>query len=239
MFFINCFLTFSNFTFIFNLENINKKNNAKKNKTMALDLEQIKKHYSEMDNSKLERIAKFEMASLNPEVHSIVIAEIQKRGFDEALLEGIEAQIKTLTTEEIYELTDKIKGLDCPSCGKSNQGLVGGIIRKVRSYVIITQYEIRPIIACAACVEAERKNQLIKNSLLGWWGFPSGLFRTPQAIINHFMDNGKKDKISKSVLSDFVVQNVGELKTNWENEHKIVAFINHQNNGIYLKNRSR
>jgi hypothetical protein len=201
---------------------------------MALDLEQIRKHYSEMDNSKLERIAKFEIASLNPEVHPIVIAEIQKRGFDEALITGIEAQTKTLTSEEIYELIAKIKGLDCPSCEKSNQGLVGGIIRKVRSYVIITQYEIRPIIACTTCVEAERKNQLIKNSLFGWWGFPSGLlFRTPQAIINHFIDNGKKDEISKSVLSDFAVQNVGELKTNWENEDRLVAFINHQNNVNY------
>ena len=82
--------------------------------------------------------------------------------------------------------------------------------------------------------QKERKNQLIKNSLLGWWGFPSGLlFRTPQAIINHFIDNGKKDEISKSVLSDFAVQSVGELKTNWENEDRLVAFINHQNNVTY------
>ncbi|MCB0648444.1 MAG: hypothetical protein KDC49_17355 [Saprospiraceae bacterium] len=106
---------------------------------MAMDLEQIRNHYSKMDDSKLERIAKFEIASLQLEVKPIVIAEIQKRGLDENLLTGIEAQTKELSEEEVYELRDKVKGLDCPKCGKSNMGLVGGIIRKVRSYLIITQ----------------------------------------------------------------------------------------------------
>ena len=139
-----------------------------------MDLEQIKKHYSKMDDSKLERIAKFEIASLQPEVRPIVIEEIKKRGLDENLISGIEAQTKELTKEEIYKLRDKVEGLDCPSCGKSNKGLVGGIIRKVRSYLIFTQYEARPMIACKECVESERKNQLIKNSLLGWWAIPWG-----------------------------------------------------------------
>jgi hypothetical protein len=200
---------------------------------MAIDLEQIRNHYSKMDNSKLERIAKFEVASLQPEVQPIVIAEIKKRGLDENLLTGIEAQTKEFSEEEIYAFRDKVKELDCPNCGKANQGLVGGIIRKVRSYLIMTKYETRPMIACQSCVEVERKNQLIKNSLLGWWGFPWGLlYRTPQAIINHFRDNGKKEKISESILIEFAMQNIGELKTNWENEDKLVDYLNYENNKV-------
>lgn len=198
---------------------------------MAIDLEQIRNHYSKMDDLKLERIAKFEITSLQPEVKPIVIAEIQKRGLDENLLTGIQAQTKELSEEEVYELRDKLKGLGCPNCGNSNQGLVGGIIRKVRSYLIMTHYEKRTMIACKECVETERKNQLIKNSLLGWWGFPWGLlYRTPQAIIYHFRDNSKREEISESILIEFAVENIGELKTNWENEDKIVDFIHHQNN---------
>jgi hypothetical protein len=200
---------------------------------MAVDLEKIKAHYSEMNISKLERIAKFEIASLEPEVQPIIIAEIKKRGLGESFLIGIEAQTKALTEEDVFELRDKIKGLNCPSCGKSNQGLVGGIIRKVRSYIIITQYETRSMIACKNCVETERKNQLIKNSLFGWWGFPSGLYRTPQAIINHFRDNGTTHKISESILVDFALQNIGELKTDWDDDDELVRFINHQNTVNY------
>lgn len=196
---------------------------------MAVDLEKIKAHYSEMDISKLERIAKFEIASLEPEVQPIIIAEIKKRGLGESFLAGIEAQTKDLSEEEIFELRDKIKGLNCPSCGKSNQGLVGGIIRKVRSYIIITQHETRSMIACQNCVETERKNQLIKNSLFGWWGFPWGIYRTLVAIINHFKDNGTTHKISESILVEFALQNIGELKTDWDDEDELVRFINHQN----------
>lgn len=198
---------------------------------MPIDLEQVKNHYAKMDNARLENIAKFEMALLEPAVQQIVIAEIKRRGLDENLLVGIEAQTKELSEAEVYALRDKIKGLACPSCGQPNQGLMGGMVRKVRSFLIITQYEQRPMIACPACVEAERKSQLIKNSLLGWWGFPWGLlYRTPQAIINHFRDNGKKEEISEGILIQFAVENIGELKTNWDKADKLVNFIRRQNN---------
>lgn len=201
---------------------------------MAVDIEQIKNHYSKMADSRLERIAKFEITSLQPEVQPIVIAEIEKRGLDKNLLSGIDAQKKELTEYEVYELVDKIKRLDCPICAKSNQELLGGKIRKVRSFLIMTHYETRPIIACKTCVKKERKNQLIKNSILGWWGFPSGLlYRTPQAIMGHFSDNGKEKEISESILIEFAIQNIGELKTNWENEDKLTDFVRHQNTVSY------
>jgi len=198
---------------------------------MAIDIEHIKNHYSKMDDFKLERIAKYEIAKLKPEIINIVTDEIKRRGLDVNLLSGIEAQTKIVSKEEVYELTVKVKKLDCPSCGKSNQGLVGGIIRKVRSYIIFTHFERRTMIACKKCVELERKIQLIKNSIFGWWGFPSGLlYSTPSAIINHFLDNRKNEAISELIISDFVLQNIGELKTNWGNEEKLVDFIYHHNN---------
>jgi hypothetical protein len=169
---------------------------------MAQDLEQIKNHYAKMDDLRLQHIAKFEIGLLETNIQSIVIDEVKRRGLDENLLKGIEAQSKPLSEKEINELVSKIKGLACPVCGKPEQGLVGGIVRKVRSFVIITQYEARPIIACQSCVDAERKNQLLKNCLFGWWGFPWGLlYRTPQAIIGHFSDNGNKEAISESILN--------------------------------------
>jgi len=53
---------------------------------MILNLEQVKKHYTEMDDSELERIAEFEVAFLPLEIQPIVIAEIKKRGLDEYLV---------------------------------------------------------------------------------------------------------------------------------------------------------
>jgi len=196
---------------------------------MSIDLEYIKENYSKMEDFKLERIAKHEASTLKPEVLPILISEIKKRGLDLNLIKGIDAQVKELTSVELQELIEKVKGLSCPSFGCDNQALNGGVFRKVRSYLVLTQYKKNNIIACASCLEKERKRQLIKNTLLGWWGFPWGLIRTPMAIINHFIDNTKKERISESILVEFVKQNVGELRTNWGEEDKLVNFINHIN----------
>lgn len=202
---------------------------------MQVDLEQIKDNYSKMSDAELEIIAKFKIALLQTEVKPIVIAEIKKRGLDNNLLTGIEAQTKELSETELLELMNKIKGLSCPICGESNKGLVGGIIRKVRSYVILTQYEKRPIIACQSCMDKERKNQLIKNCLLGWWGIPGGMFyRTPQAILGHFLDNRRKEELSELILAETAIQGIGELRTNWDNEEKLVEYIHRQNRNLIL-----
>lgn len=202
---------------------------------MKIDLEQIKNHYSKMDDARLEKIAKFEINSLQQEVQPIVIAEIKKRGLDNNLLAGIEAQVKELTDDELIELMDKIRGLDCPICGEPNKGLVGGVIKKVRSFVVFSQYEKRTIIACQSCVDRERRNHLLKNCLLGWWGVPWGmLYWTPKVIIDHFLDNTRKQVISETILEETAIYGVGELRTNWDNEEKLVEFIHQQNNAVTI-----
>ena len=160
-----------------------------------MNLKQIKARYARMDDARLEQIARFEVEALRPEVRSIVAAEIRKRGLDESLLIGTEVQEEGIPATELNELTGKIKGLECPSCGASDEALVGGYVRKVRSYLVTTYHEKKPMIACPSCLEAERKKQLINTSLFGWWGFPMGLlFYTPDAIIGHFRDNRRRAK---------------------------------------------
>ena len=197
---------------------------------MSFDLEYIKENYSKMEDFKLERIAKYEASLLRPEVLPILISEIKKRGLNENLIQGINSQVKELSTKEINGVITKIKGLSCPICENTSQELNGGIIRKVRSYLILTQYEKKAIISCNTCLDKERKNQLIKNSLLGWCGLPWGLIRTPISIINHFRDNLKKEEISEAILNEFIKKNIGELKTNWEDEKNLSDFIKHINN---------
>lgn len=196
---------------------------------MSFDLDYIKENYSKMEDFKLERIAKYEVASLKPEVLPILISEIERRGLNDNLLKGIDSQVKNLSPDELNDIKTKIKGLACPNCRNKAQELNGGIIRRVRSYLIITQYEKNVIITCNSCLEKEQKSQLIKNSLLGWWGIPWGLIRTPMSIINHFRDNMKKEKLSELILIDFIKQNVGELRTNWEDEKYLSDFIKHVN----------
>ncbi len=197
---------------------------------MGLDLEQIKENYASFEDYKLEHLAKNEAGNLEPEVIPILMAEIKKRGLDSNLEKGIEAQTKELSESEFIELKNKIARLKCPECGQKHKPLTGSLIRSVKSFIILTNYKKTPIITCQDCADKKRKNALISTVLLGWWGIPWGFIRTPQTIINYFLDNKKTEEISESILSGFVIENVGEIKTNWDKETELVDFIDHINN---------
>jgi len=174
---------------------------------MEIDIEQIIKNYSEFDDFEIERIAKTEAGGIEPEVISILIDEIKKRGLDDNLLKGIEAQIEEIDENDFKKLINRIKELTCPECGRNET----------------------PLISCEVCAEKTRKNSVVFNLLLGWWGIPMGIFKTPQAVIKTLTDKKKKNEISDIILTDFVLENVGEIRTYWDDEIELTKFIGHIN----------
>ncbi|MDD5184174.1 MAG: hypothetical protein PHS84_02825 [Paludibacter sp.] len=197
---------------------------------MAIDLDQIRKNYESFEDYKIEHLAKNEAGSLRPEVVPILKEEIRKRGLDSNLIIGIESQTKELTEAELNELKSKIAKLACPECGQHHTPLTGIIIREVKSIVVITQYKKTPVILCPTCAQKKRKDAMISTALLGWWGIPSGIFQTLHALISSLTDNKKRDIISDSILTQFAIINIGEIRTNWDKENELVDFVRHKNN---------
>lgn len=196
---------------------------------MAIDLEQIKRNYADFEDFKIEHLAKKEAAGLEPDVIPILIDEIKKRGLDPDLIKGIEAQTKELTESELNELKSKIVNLPCPDCGAKNTPLIGTLIRTVKSFIVLTSYKKAPVITCMACADKRRKNAMISTFLLGWWGIPFGIFRTPIALIQTLIDKNKRGEISDGILTVFAVENIGEIKTNWDKETELVDYVRHVN----------
>jgi len=194
-----------------------------------MDIEQIKKNYENFDDSKIEILAKNEAGSLEPEVIPILVNEIKKRNLDIDLIKGIEAQTRELTEKEIQETKLKLESLTCPECGQKKSKLVGTLIRTVKSFIVYTSYKKTPIISCRTCADKKRKDAMITTAFLGWWGIPWGLFRTPQAIIATVNDNKKREQISDEILTVFTIENIGEIKTNWDKENELKDFIYHKN----------
>lgn len=198
-----------------------------------MNIEELKARYRAMDEEKLENIARREMRTLRPEVPQIVKDEIVKRGMGDKLLEVIDAQLKEPNVREIQELAEKIKSLDCPICGSSQKELVGGIIRKVRSFIIFSQISGGTIIGCSTCVERERKDHLLMNCILGWWSLDGLFYRTPQAIISHFREKNRRKEISEAILIEFGILNIGEFTFNWEQERELLKILKQHNQWIY------
>jgi hypothetical protein len=119
--------------------------------------------------------------------------------------------------------------LTCPECGQKKPPLIGTLIREVRSFIVFTHYKRTPIISCKDCADKKRKQAIITTALLGWWGIPFGLFRTPQVIITSLTDSNKRESQSNTILTNFVIKNVGEIRTNWENESELSDFVGHIN----------
>jgi hypothetical protein len=94
----------------------------------------------------------------------------------------------------------------------------------------LTSYREVPVITCKSYAEKKRKNAMVSTALLGWWGIPFGPFRTPIALISTLIEKNKLEEISDSIITDFAIENIGEIKTNWDKEEELVEFIGHINN---------
>jgi len=194
-----------------------------------MDLEQIKRNYADFEDYKIEHLAKNDVCGLDADVVQILVEEIKKRGLDSNLIKAIEAQTKEFTEVELSELISKIVNLPCPDCRRKSSPLMGAIIRTVRSYVLITSYKKVLVIACPECLKKRRKEAMILTSLLGWWGIPMGIFQTPIALIASLKDVKNQEMISNQIISSIAVKNIGELKTNWDNENELVKYFIHKN----------
>ena len=194
-----------------------------------MDLPEIKAYYANMESYKLAAIAKTQISNLPPDVQSMVKEEVSKRGLGEGLLSAIAIQQVTVTPEWIAETKQAIRALPCPDCGQRGRSLVGVHIRKVRGLIFLTDYVRGAVIACPECAKDLRRKELFKNAMLGWWGFPWGLVRTPQAIIGHYTDQNRLGEISEAILTDFETQNSGELHTRRGDEGRLLDFIRHTN----------
>ena len=131
---------------------------------MSLDLDKLREHYAGMTDDQLLKIVKYEIKDLHPEVIDIVEDEIEHRGLDDRLFDAIDAQERTLTEQDLWKMVEGIEQLPCPECGREGRGLIAAPIRKVRSYILLTQYQARPLIACESCVETARTKALIGNA---------------------------------------------------------------------------
>lgn len=212
---------------------------AVKYHTMAINLEQIKKNYADLEDIKIERLAKDEVGSLEPDAIPILIAEIKKRRLDPDLIKEIEVQTQKLTEPELKVLKTKITNLSCPECGQRNTPLTGSLIRTVKSFVVITAYTRTSIISCKQCADKKRKNALISTALLGWWGIPWGIFKTPHVIISSLLDTKKREEQSDAIITQFVIRNIGEIRKNYDQENELIEFIRKSNKPKKFKTKER
>lgn len=208
-----------------NLEDIN---DVEEDKFHNFD--EIKQNFSKFEDEKIEHIAKCEVGGLQPEVIDILINEIKSRSLNLNLIKGIKAQTSELTESELNEVIHKISSLICPECRLNNGQLVGSIVRTVNSAEMpLPSFSTFYVISCKSCADKIKKKAFTDTFIYGFWGI-CGIFRTPISLIKTLLDNRKSDVISNNLITRFALDNIGEIKTKWDNEEELVDFLGCVNN---------
>ncbi len=134
---------------------------------------------------------------------------------------------------DIQELVGIIRQLPCPVCRQTTQPLNGNLMYTVYSFLILTTYHRHVLVACPTCLNKAHNRAIIKTALLGWWGFPWGLFKTPQYI--YFNLKAKKQNNNPratDVLLANVLEHAREIIEYQNNPDKLGKIIKRKTNGL-------
>lgn len=196
----------------------------------GINIQYVQQTYQRMSDEELIRTATQDAYGLTPEALEVAKAEIRKRGLDESIIKGLEAQNKELTPEEIDTYCESISKLSCPICGNSAERLNATMTSEVMSFIFFTQYKKKIKVGCGHCLDKANENALLKSAVLGWWGIPWGLIRTPKAIVTNLKSkrtNHSPDH--NNYLRNFVLNRIGELETYKDDEQKLKQILARQN----------
>ena len=191
-----------------------------------IDIQLVKDNYSRMGNEELVHIATKDAAGMTPEAQAVIREELKKRNLDSNLIKGVNAQNKNFDETEFLEYCEIIRGLNCPVCGSSQTKLNATITNQVISFIIITHRSKNVVIGCPGCLDKANNVALITSLLLGWWGFPWGIIRTIQAVVDG-VQNKKTNHSDQpnNYLKQIVRSKIGLLEVYKNNKEKLQEAI--------------
>ena len=191
-----------------------------------MDLKDIERNYERMSDNEIIRIATTDAYGLRPEVFEIIENEIKKRNLNPDLLKGALAQNKEYSVEEINNYSKLLRNLPCPICGNTTDKLNGTISYTVKSFIIFTTYGTEPTVACPDCLDKKNNDAMLSTALLGWWGIPWGLFKTPVYIYRNSKAK-RENRIDNSndTLLSFTLSNIGEIEAYKNDKEKLKEII--------------
>jgi hypothetical protein len=188
----------------------------------GFDLDDIAKHYAKMDDGDIIRIATQEAAGLRPGVIEIIQKEVEKRNLNPDIIKGALAQTKEYTLSELQEYSEKVRSVACPVCNQKTRKLNATMVYKIKSFVFFSSLSQTPVIACPDCLDRKNDNAVTSSLLLGWWGIPWGVLKTPVYIYRNLKAK-KQNHLEKpnETLLAFTLSNIGEIETYIDNPDKL------------------
>jgi hypothetical protein len=197
---------------------------------MGSIIDELRENYKSFPDDKLIRIATTDVSGLRPEAIQAMQEEIKSRGLSSGLLDGIEVQTKEISKDELLAYCELLRRQSCPLCNSTSTKLNATMTTTVVSYIIMTGSEEKLVIACPDCLDKANKEAMIKTALFGWWGFPSGIYRTIKALLhNKKMKSQTRLAEPNDYFKGFVLGQVGTIEANKTNSDRLQSLVKNLN----------
>ncbi|WP_419701777.1 hypothetical protein [Mucilaginibacter sp. NFX135] len=150
---------------------------------------------------------------------------------DEGITRGIDVQLNNIDDTQLHSYISLIRSQSCPTCGDTSQQLNAALSGTVISIIIFIHYKKAFSIGCPACLKKTNQAATLKTALLGWWGLPWGLIRTPEALIKNIRTSKRLNTNEASdILVDFVRNNAGIIESIKNNDQSLQVMLTNVNN---------
>jgi hypothetical protein len=188
-----------------------------------MDIEVVKKYYSELSDNEIKRIAKSDAKGMVPEAIEILKNEIIRRKINPLLIEEIieqnisyplqptdKAEVK-YSEKELNEYVAILRTLPCPLCNSSEKKLNAIYLYAVKSPIIYIKCSVELLIACADCMNKKNIKSILLTIGLGFLGVPFNLI----FIYRNIMER-KQIKLEKpnKLMIEFTQKNMYEIQKN-------------------------
>ena len=189
----------------------------------GLDIEMVKEHYSKISDNELVYLASQNASGLTEAAQEAIKEEMVKRGFNDRLLEAVDAQNKIYTEEELKIYIAIVEDLNCPYCS-SHEAKLNGINTVLIASFFLSLIRRRLHIGCPNCISGEASKALWVTMLMGWWGH--GIFYTIPAIISNIKsikELGYEEHTQ--AFEDFVLKNIGVIELHKEDRPQLQQWL--------------
>lgn len=190
------------------------------------DIKNIVESYARMSDRELEISATRNSAGLRPEVIEIIKNELIKRKMNFDILYGVMVQNSKLSMQDILKYAYILRTIPCPYCRNPNKKINATVTHTVQSFLIVTTSKKAIKIGCPDCLEKQNNDAILSSAILGWWGFPWGIIKTPIYIWRNFQEKKQNylDTPNNTFLS-FILSRIGEIETYKNDKLKLNEII--------------
>jgi predicted metal-binding protein len=190
---------------------------------MGINKKFIQENYARMSDRELIGLAANDAKDLTPEALVMLNEEINRRELGKNMDKAIELQSKQISEEEFDRYIEAIRNLPCPGCSSTDHKLNGALYAEAVSVIFFTNLSVRLKIACPSCLDKIVKKARTRSMLLGWWGLPWGVIRTPKAI--NINDNSLSQNhlmTPTDALKRYVFRKIGEIELYHDSQEELI-----------------